>query len=353
MLETFLTDLRYDPLLRLAGGVLAALALAALTVRTNRDRHPVATRTILRSLTLVGSLAIAVVVAELALFAFFTESHGACSTLASRRWFQRYWHPVNASGYRDFEHDPADFVEKKTLCVLGDSYVAGQGIENVVDRFGNILATSLGTDWTTINVAKLGWDTMDELKALRSLKQSPDVVVLSYCLNDIDRAAARHGLTPTYSQVPKPDAMIDWINKSALVNLIWSRLRGPLLVKSVATDYFAYLRSAYLSEMVWRDHAQELDALVTHCREHQIELVAVVLPLLLDVEASKPMTTRVASWFTSHHVPTVDMTDHLIGRDPRDLIINPFDPHANEAVNAEIAEHLLEILNHQTHFAQK
>src|SRR4051812_41968705 len=63
-------------------------------------------------------------------------------TLGSQGWFKKYWKPINKDGYRDVEWDARDTAGKNIIFVVGDSFVAGQGIKKVRDRFSNRLSES-------------------------------------------------------------------------------------------------------------------------------------------------------------------------------------------------------------------
>ena len=77
-----------------------------------------------------------VVLLEIVFGTCFVHSDGYGFTLASKRWFQMYWNPINSYGYRDFEHE---WEDKKILFILGDSFATGHGIKNISDRFSDKL----------------------------------------------------------------------------------------------------------------------------------------------------------------------------------------------------------------------
>ena len=76
--------------------------------------------------------------------AFVVYPDGFSYTLASQKRLAEYWKPINSFGYRDIEHDLSSLGSKKILFVVGDSFVAGQGIDNPRDRFSDVLAAQLG-----------------------------------------------------------------------------------------------------------------------------------------------------------------------------------------------------------------
>ena len=99
-------------------------------------------------------------VLEIGMALFFAQSDGFNLTMSSRKWFERYWQPVNSLGYRDVEPAPRKDGEKIVM-VLGDSFAAGHGVDNAADRFGDVLGRKLGQGWRVVNAAKIGWDSAE------------------------------------------------------------------------------------------------------------------------------------------------------------------------------------------------
>lgn len=73
----------------------------------------------------------------------------------------------------------------RRVLVLGDSFTAGHGVDEYRHRFSNVLGENLGDGWAVANVARVGWQTGQQIRALREFPYDPDIVVLSYTMNDI------------------------------------------------------------------------------------------------------------------------------------------------------------------------
>ncbi|WP_428562795.1 MAG: SGNH/GDSL hydrolase family protein [Solidesulfovibrio sp. DCME] len=275
---------------------------------------------------------------EIGMALFFAQSDGFNITMSSRNWFARHWHPVNALGYRDAEPAPKAAGEK-LLVVLGDSFAAGHGIDRAEDRFGDVLARDLGQGWRVANVAKIGWDTVDEDEALRAYPVAPDVVVLAYFVNDIYRAAQKANFPlPFTIQFPKSTVAKYLVDHFALANFVYWRLARMGNVDDAAKGFWDRLRAAYADPAVWAAHEAELDSLVGWCREHRARLIALVIPSLVDVAGTAPMTAKAVAYFRARGVETVDLTPILAGRDPAGLVVNGVDSHANVALHAAMAD---------------
>lgn len=289
------------------------------------------------TLVAFDAAAVMLLVLEVGMALFFAQSDGFNLTMSSRNWFERHWRPVNSLGYRDAEPRPKAAGEKLVL-VVGDSFAAGHGIDRAEDRFGDVLGRDLGPGWRVANAAKIGWDTVDEDEALRAYPVPPDVVVLAYFVNDIYRAAEKAGFPlPFTIQFPKTAFTRYLVDHFALANFVYWRLARMGNVDDAAKGFWGRLRAAYADPAVWGEHARELDSVVDWCRERHARLIALLIPSLVDVAGTAPMTARVAAYFRERGVETVDLTPVLAGRDPASMVVNSVDSHANVALDAEMA----------------
>ncbi|MGH7822021.1 MAG: hypothetical protein ACREQ9_19845, partial [Candidatus Binatia bacterium] len=122
-----------DPLDRPEARVaMAAIALLALTVlaaaliRWNLGRQR---RGLARATILAHALGCAFLAAEI-VFSFVPRSNGNANALAMRKWMAEYWKPINRLGFRDADVAVADLEHKRKILVVGDSFVAGHGVED-------------------------------------------------------------------------------------------------------------------------------------------------------------------------------------------------------------------------------
>jgi hypothetical protein len=259
-------------------------------------------------------------------------------TLSSRQWFSKYWNPINSFGYRDIEHDLHNLGGKKLLFVVGDSFVAGHGINNHRDRFSDVLGTRLKDDWEVFNIAKNGWDTKDEFTALLDFPVIPDAIVLSYFINDIDGTASRVWKQDPPSLIEQPHWLIHPIVKrSHLFNFFYWRMYRFQDAKQMAAIYLTYLEKAYNDENVWSAHEQEILQVVDWADKNDIDIVSVVFPLLVDLNWSRPFEEKVVHLLHNKGVPVVALSKRLSGRNLQELIVNNLDAHPSVSLHAEVA----------------
>jgi hypothetical protein len=144
----------------------------------------------------------------------------------------------NSFGFRDRERD----VEKRPgtfrIAVVGDSVVAGFKIESYKDVFPAVLERDLraaGAAVEVISFGVFGYHTEQEVELIRTRLAAfePDMILLSYCLNDRSRSGHRivRNLEKARSRSGVlPGALVDGMAEySALYRLVrFGRVVEPL-----------------------------------------------------------------------------------------------------------------------------
>jgi len=277
---------------------------------------------------------------------FFAQSDGFRYTLASQNWYERYW-DENSLGYRDVEWTPEILEGKTKVMIVGDSFVAGTGIRNPEDRFSKQLGRLLGNDYAILIVASPGWDTIDEIKAIIEYPYKPDILVLSYYINDIEGVAYESGAQrPTIRQNP-PEWLSPLVNNSHVINFLYWRLirLGPQEWADVYWNEWLK-RISNDPEIRWR-HQQELLAIIEGAASEDIPLFVVVFPNLTAVEESGFMTQPVIDLFQEHDIPVLDVSKILANYDSTETTVNSVDAHPNEKINKEVAEELYQMIQNE------
>jgi hypothetical protein len=274
---------------------------------------------------------------------FFAQSDGFRYTLASQNWYDRYW-VQNSLGYRDKEWTPEEVAGKTRVMVVGDSVAAGSGIANQEDRFANRLGQYLGDDYAVMVVASPGWDTLDEIEAIIEYPHAPDMLVLSYFINDIEGSAYAQGAQRPQIRQDPPNWFKPLVDNSYVFNFLYWRLvrLGP---QEWATTYWEdWLKKISADpDIRWR-HQQELLRIIDGAVSEGIPLFVVVFPNLAAVEESQFLVQPVIELFESRGVPVVDVSRIVANRDPAQITVNAVDAHPNEAIHAKVAEKLYSII---------
>lgn len=92
---------------------------------------------------------------------------------------------INKQGFRDKDFD-TKLAENKIIC-LGDS-ITFAGMLSTEDRYTEKLSKMLGEKYCVYNLGVDGYNTIQEAENLKEygLKYKPDIVIVVYCLNDIE-----------------------------------------------------------------------------------------------------------------------------------------------------------------------
>lgn len=118
-------------------------------------------------------------------------------------WNLRHWQ-FNSLGYRDVEPCSEEAIN---VLLVGDSFIAGLGIEEFEDTVGRQLQDRLGGDFCVNIAAEAGDSTEDELRHFRAYPVTADIVVWSHLPNDISWLDDREP-TPL---AQNPLGILEWV----------------------------------------------------------------------------------------------------------------------------------------------
>lgn len=125
---------------------------------------------------------------------------------------------VNAEGFRGPSRPLAKPAGTRRIVGLGDSVMFGWGVDEGEDYLSVLVRTlnARGESWDVVNTAVPGYNTVMEVETLKKkgLAYAPDVVVVGYCVNDLE-------LPPFLSDPPDPFNF----RRSFLKDFVESRLR--------------------------------------------------------------------------------------------------------------------------------
>ncbi len=289
--------------------------------------------------TLVVPLTIVVVLLEI-VFMYIPQSHEGVLSKASQIWWEKYWNPINAQGYRDKEI-LADTSRTEVL-VIGDSFAAGHGLVSLDDRFSDQLEGKLGKDqYTVYNLGVSGSDTRDEAKRLMEFPVKPDVIVLQYFPNDIEKAARENGQTLTgvepYNDLYGPWATL--VKRFYLPNFVYWQLPH----NSFST-FESFVQNSYSDPTVLNAHFADLSKMLAYRDSTGAKMYAVFVPFLFQLDKSAQYTRPVENYLRSRGVTIVTLTDGIKKIEDKARVVGKNDGHAGPAVNALMAEKVFEAM---------
>lgn len=302
-------------------------------------KNPKAPKLLSNAGTLIMPLVVLLILLEIA-FMFIEQSHEGGLSRASNIWFERHWTPMTGI-YRDAEH--TDTLGKKKVLVIGDSFTAGHGLKSVDDRFSNILASKLGAEkFVTYNLGISGSDTRDEYERYEKFGVRPDVLVLQYFPNDIEKAAKSHGVEAgglrPYGDLRGP--LRHLVQQSYLLNYIyWQLPHGD------AAPFMEYTRKVYSSPAIMNAHLSDLGKFVAIRDKYQIPMYVVLFPFSHNLEKTAQYTGPIANFFRQHNVPVLEVGSLVKDIDPNDRIVGRNDFHASAIVNHRVGDALYQLVS--------
>ncbi len=289
--------------------------------------------------TLVVPLTIVIVFLEI-VFMYIPQSHEGVLSKASQIWWAKYWNPINAQGYRDKEI-LAD-TSKTEVLVIGDSFAAGHGLVSLDDRFSDQLEGKLGKDrYTVYNLGVSGSDTRDEAKRLEEFPVKPDVIVLQYFPNDIEKAARENGQTLTGAE-PYNDLHGPWatlVKRFYLPNFVYWQLPH----QSFST-FESFVENSYSDSTVLNAHFADLNKMLAYRDSTGAKMYAVFVPFLFQLDKSAQYTRPVENFLRSRGVTVVTLTEGINKIEDKARVVGKNDGHAGPAVNALMAERVFEVM---------
>jgi hypothetical protein len=275
---------------------------------------------------------------ELAFSLFFLQPHGFGSvSLASKRWTAKYWLPtMNSYGYRDYEPVWSDH----TLFVIGSSIAAGGGIEHLEDRMSGVLGRKLGPHWTVATLAGARFASAKKYDHLLDYPKTPDILLVSDFVYDIDAAAAKHGLNRPGVLVGSPGFFKPLVDNSSLVNWVYWRFTA----EGTLGDYWAFLDRAFASPEIFADYMEGLEKFMDYAKKNDVRLYFVIWPYSKYAD-NDAIPRKVSAALQERGANVIDLTPVLKNRPPSDLVVNPSDSHPNARVHAEMAEVIFQRLS--------
>lgn len=277
-----------------------------------------------------------------AYFRYIYTDSGWEFTYAHQNWKARYWQ-LNERGFRDQAWDEADFADKTTLAVLGDSFASGWGVTDPADRFSDVLADRLGEDYAVVNLAIPGLSTPQQLAQLRdNPPENPDIVLLQYFLNDIELASASigRGWDTDFVQLPVAGSIAA---QSYLGNFLYWRIY-PLANPVNATfegSYWQWQYETYDNFVIWDIHEQQLNDLIDYVEALDAALYVLIFPNMEDPVGSVPYVDRVKFVFEERGYTenVLTLNDVVASWDrPESPIVSPRDAHPSAAFHRHVGD---------------
>ncbi len=266
----------------------------------------------------------------------------------NERWHKR--HVIYNSYFfrdRDFDQNKKEGVTR--IGVLGDSIAFGGGIENVDDRFSNILEKKLrdgGHNVEVYNLGAPGYDTEGEIENYQKVKQlNFDIIVWEYFLNDIQRLNKSTG-TPIIVKSSQQGEIVKFFSSKSFFFdwLFWrfSSRYNKTLGELRQADLARYQDLKQL-----KDHKEEIALFLKSLEQDNKKTVVIIFPFLYFLGPNYPaidIHNMMSNHFRDNGAVVIDMLDELRNKNGRELWASEFDSHPNEFVHNLAAQKLFEVI---------
>jgi lysophospholipase L1-like esterase len=285
--------------------------------------------------TITIPLLVTVIFLEI-VFMYIPQSHEGVLSKASQIWWEKYWHPINQLGYHDKEIDSVS--TKKKMLFIGDSFTAGHGLKSVDERFSDIVGNKLSQEYNVFNLGMSGADTRDEAKRLKDFPVRPDVIVLQYFPNDVEKVGREKGLslsgTEPYADLKGPALTL--VKRFYLPNFIYWQLPHASF-----STFENFVQTAYTDTTVLNAHLRDLSDMLAYRDSTGAKMYAVFIPFLFQAEKSAGYTRPVEEFLRKNGVTVVTLNKEIANIPEKDRVVGKNDGHASAQLNAVIAEKLL------------
>lgn len=262
-------------------------------------------------------------------------------SLMNAHWFNTYWKPVNSQGYRDYEIEINVNEDVQRILIVGDSFAAGHGVNNIDDTFPQMLKNMLGEGYTVNLVAKPGWQTDNQITGLASYPVEADIVILAYYLNDMADLDARAYDDEVAQIFPLPRS--PFVANFYLPNFLYWHIYLQL-IQSGEDSFNNLILDVYEDENLWEQQQERLNDIITIVDEKNAQLLAVVWSPLTGMQHAEVPAQMVVDYFAGQGISVINMLDDLRDQPPGILVVNPFDSHPNAETHRLAAERLYDMV---------
>jgi hypothetical protein len=275
-----------------------------------------------------------------AFFMFVPQIHSSGYSLASQIWYRRYFRPINSDGFRDKDFTLEASGNKKKIFVIGDSFVAGQGIKNINDRFSNILEERCSNNYFVFNLGIIGVNTREEYEILSYIndKYKADLLILGYFCNDIDDLAG-----PLLTKWNQPYQELNFSGvffiHSYFLNYIYWQFPHQNF-----NEYKQIIQKTYENPEIMKKQEEDLQKFIDYSHKNSVPLVVILFPYLQDIKESKSFLSPIKDFFIKRKVPVINVIDLITDISPEKLTVSKRDAHPNEFLNKIVADELYVLL---------
>ncbi len=253
---------------------------------------------------------------------------------------------TNSFGMRDREPHVDGGRRMRRMAVLGDSFTFGWGVSveqtypDVLEKLLNESNADAGTVFDVLNFGDGGYGTRDEVLVLehKALRWKPEVVVLSYVLNDPETDP----VSPLHDYYQK----VEWWQHSHLLRLLAKARRNWDVLRWGNGDYFKYLHAP--GSPKWQGLREAFTDLRRLASGGGAQVLVVIFPWNATIPWRDypygPLHKQVADLARAEGFHALDLLEAWSKHPPQQLTLNADDEHPSPLGHRVAAEAILEKL---------
>lgn len=292
------------------------------------------------------------------IFMHIPKSDGVGTTYAHQLWARTYWGqgmtltaetqqgvintylriPIDTLGQ-------GDFCPKPKVFFIGDSFTAGDGINDYANTFVGIY-TKKHPELVVIPLGERGADTykarhnfLAGLFLLQKKYQCENIagIIWQYGYNDIDVTARQYGLK-------MEDIPYNFLQKNGEKYLMESSFLGDYIYwrffHPKRDTYSEFLHTAFNNEEVISTHLQPLFLTAAEARQQDIPFTVILFPMLIDIEQSQKDYALIYQILEQNKIPYIDVGSLIQDIPVNKRIVNGRNLHPSLLVHQRVGEML-------------
>jgi hypothetical protein len=267
-------------------------------------------------------------------------------------------HTTNSMGFRGSEFTVNKEINEKKIVFLGDSITFGEGVKDkdtfaarMIDKLNGSGSKDLRFVGYNFGVGSLNTEQSVTLLKKVSIESQPDIVILTYVLNDAEPPLFIPNLKErTLERLVREEFVPEGISDKTPPESVFYALRTTRLVWKILRNRrakektIAFYKSLYSGKNEgWEVTKRSLKEYGKFCEEKALTCYLVIFPLLIDLDAGYPFYAiheDVKHAVDSNVISVIDLLPLFSGKKPNKLWVHPTDQHPNEIAHAIVADAL-------------
>ncbi len=185
---------------------------------------------------------------------------------------------INTRGFRDREHSDQKPPGTTRILIIGDSVTRGYGIQDVADRYTDLLEERLHASGEKFEIINFGMDQYATVQQSRLLTEwgiamQPDRLIISYVLND---PTSDGSINDFFLRENAPSMALHWMLKK--INAIETPIFQPPVIPGCKS--FDYYSKMHCDAEKWETVRSSFQKIRDLSIAHNFPVLLAVFPLL-------------------------------------------------------------------------